>query len=48
MDYYLSLDDKPLSVFNKGRTLKLIPIYYNETKSNSFDDFILIKCIGVG
>ncbi|CAD8199617.1 unnamed protein product [Paramecium pentaurelia] len=48
VDYYLSLDDKPLSVFNKGRTLKLIPIYYNETKSNSFDDFILIKCIGVG
>ncbi|CAK95177.1 unnamed protein product (macronuclear) [Paramecium tetraurelia] len=48
VDYYLSLDDKPLSVFSKGRTLKLIPIYYGESKSNSFDDFTLIKCIGVG
>ncbi|CAD8088031.1 unnamed protein product [Paramecium primaurelia] len=48
VDYYLSLDDKPLQVFSNGRTLKLIPIYYNETQRNSFDDFILIKCIGVG
>ncbi|CAD8188269.1 unnamed protein product [Paramecium pentaurelia] len=48
VDYYLSLDDKPLQVFSNGRTLKLIPIYYNETQRNSFDNFILIKCIGVG
>ncbi|CAD8148565.1 unnamed protein product [Paramecium pentaurelia] len=48
-DYYLSLPEMPLNVF-QGITLQLQPLYAQSqgTKKVGLKDFILIKCIGVG
>ncbi|CAD8051183.1 unnamed protein product [Paramecium sonneborni] len=49
LDYYLSLPDLSLSVF-QGITLSLQPLYSQPqiTKKVGLKDFELIKCIGVG
>ncbi|CAD8043749.1 unnamed protein product [Paramecium primaurelia] len=48
-DYYLSLPDLPLNVF-QGKILQLQPLYGQpkETQRVGLKDFNLIKCIGVG
>ncbi|CAK55725.1 unnamed protein product (macronuclear) [Paramecium tetraurelia] len=48
-DYYLSLPDLPLNIF-QGITLQLQPLYsqLQETHRVGLKDFNLIKCIGVG
>ncbi|CAD8201647.1 unnamed protein product [Paramecium octaurelia] len=49
IDYYLSLELKPLEVFEEQRHLKLEP-YYSTPLGNqmSIEDYDILKCIGVG
>ncbi|CAK94061.1 unnamed protein product (macronuclear) [Paramecium tetraurelia] len=49
IDYYLSLELKPLEVFEEQRHLKLEPYYSNPVGNQmSIEDYDILKCIGVG
>ncbi|KAM3140126.1 hypothetical protein pb186bvf_007679 [Paramecium bursaria] len=49
VDYYLSLENHPLSVFAEMRHLKLEPFITRRCNNDlTIEDFDILKCIGVG